>query len=162
VLIVVLFAPLVVLAVSPWVANTGLFYSGMIPAGAALLIGTRAGLVVSLLTPAVMASGLVLSSHPGLGTLFVIVLAVAVGAPSQLGWHGVGASLGPLAALALIDPPAVRLAQETVPAAHSPQGALVLAGLVLLGGLWATSIGRLLLRDFSVPRPRSVDLVAAV
>jgi hypothetical protein len=94
--------------------------------------------------------------------LFVIVLAAAVGAPSRLGWHGVGASLGPLAALALIDPPAVRLAQETVPAAHSPQGALVLAGLVLLGGLWATSIGRLLLRDFSVPRPRSVDLVAAV
>lgn len=162
VLIVVLVAPLVALAASPWAANTGPFYFGMMPVSAALLIGTRAGLVVSFLTPAVMASALVLSSHPGLGTLFMTVLAAAVGASSRLGWHGVGASLGPLAALALIDPPSVRLAHETVPAAHSPQGALVLAGFVLLGGLWATVIGRLLVRDFPVPRPRSVDLLAAV
>lgn len=128
-LVVVLVAPLVALAASPWAANTGLFYLGMITAVTGLLIGIRAALVVNLLTPAVMASGLVLSSHPGLGTLFMTVLTAAVGASSRLGWHGVGCSLGPLAALALIDPPAVRLAQETASPAHSLKCVLVLAAL---------------------------------
>src|SRR5919112_2697478 len=116
----------------------------MVPAVMGLLIGTRTALVANVLVPAGMVAGLVLSPHPLLGTLFMTVLAAVVGASSRLGWHGVGASLGPWVALALIDPPAVRLAQETVPAAHSPQSAMVLAGLALAGGLWATAIGRLL------------------
>jgi hypothetical protein len=44
-----------------------------------------------------------------------------------------------------------------VPAAHPPQGAMVLAGLALAGGLWATAVGRLLLRGFSVVGPGSGD-----
>jgi hypothetical protein len=112
VLIVVLVAPLVSIAASPWAADTGLFYAGMVSAVMGLLIGTRAALVANVLVPAGMVAGLVLSPHLPLGTLFMMVLVAVVGASSRLGWHGVGASLGPWVALALIDPPAVRLAQE--------------------------------------------------
>ena len=51
-LIVVLVAPLVAISASPWAADTGLFYAGMVPAVMGLLIGTRAALVANVLVPA--------------------------------------------------------------------------------------------------------------
>jgi hypothetical protein len=41
-------------------------------------------------------------------------------------------------------------------------GPIALAGLALAGGLWATAIGRLIMREVSVPRPRPVVPEAAV
>ncbi|WP_277213178.1 FUSC family protein [Isoptericola croceus] len=146
-------APMVGLSVSPWHANGSLWYLGMLPVVIGLFAGARVGFAAALVTPAFVGISLLLQDMPIVGALYMAAIGVATGFAALRGWHLMLSFAGPLAAFALIGDLDVGLPSGTVAAGASLTSGLVTVGFVLLGGLWAATLGQLLVRAFPVQPP---------
>ena len=143
--------PMVVVGFSPWHANTGLVYAGLLPAVTSLLISPRVAAGVALLTPALMFAGLMLGPHPWAGALLLAAVGAATGWVSRYGLATAGVFVAVQVALATIAQPTATFL--LVPSPTTVQNALEVAAYVLVGGMWVVVVGTLLLYDVPHQRP---------
>jgi Fusaric acid resistance protein-like len=140
--VAVCFLPVVVIALSPWGADSGLVYLGVLPALVALTEGPRVAAGTAVATPVVVLVGLLLSGSPLLGCLWMILVSLGVAWSYRSGCSSAATYVAIAAALALMTAPRSTLLAESASAWSS---AAVVAGLALFGGAWVVGIGRAML-----------------
>lgn len=151
--VVLVFAPLVAVAVSSWHAEAYLVFLALPPTLGGFLRSPRSAWLAAGLTTAGMAVGMVLSAHPVPGSLLVAVVCLAVAHGSRVGGTLMGTTATVPLVLALVAPPAIT---PWGIAAEDPMTAgrvLAAAGLVALGGVWTAAVVTVLLRGLRLPAP---------
>ncbi len=143
--------PMVAVGFSPWHANTGLVYAGLLPAVTSLLISPRVAAGVALITPALMFAGLVLGPTPWAGALLLAAVGAAAGWVSRYGLATAGTYVAVEVALATIGQPTATFLLVSSPTPL--RNAIEVAAYVLAGGMWVVVVGTLLLHDVPHRRP---------
>lgn len=160
-----LLAPVVALGLSPWRADSSLWYFGMLPAVMGLLAGPKAGYSAAGSTPLLMGAALALRHDPAAGGIFMAAIGVLVGFAALRGWNVMGAFSAPLVAMALIGAPSVVVpwedSQSSVAASSSLAAGLVFVAVIAIGGLWTTVIGEHIAPIVHLKPPATVPVHAA-
>jgi hypothetical protein len=151
--------PMVAVSFSPWHANTGLVYAGLLPAVTSLLISPRVAAGVALITPLVMFAGLMLGPTPWAGSMLLGVAGAATGWVARYGLASAGSFVAVQIALATIAQPSASFLLVSSPT--SAQNAFEVAAYVLVAGMWVVVVGTLLLYDIPHQRTAPISSQAA-
>jgi Fusaric acid resistance protein-like len=149
-----LFVPEVVIEFTSLRVDSALVIAGILPAIIGWTYAPRYALMAIPLAAVLNALAVLVFGHPLATTLLMVCIAVAVGLSALWGLH-------PVAAFAAIQPAIVVISgYHTVSVGTTTPGvvgqALIGAGVVIVGGLWAVLIGWALLRDESSGPPARV------
>lgn len=157
--LIVCFAPMIALLLSPWSSNAPLIYLGILPAIVALECGVRVAACAAVLTSLSVFVGLLVSDSVWLAALYIALACVGVAWAYTRGWEGPATYVASQAAMAAIAAPGTDLIDS---ASSSAASAAVVSAFVLGGGLWVSLVGRLLLADLphgSHDRPTRLALL---
>ncbi|WP_338176762.1 FUSC family protein [Candidatus Dormiibacter inghamiae] len=153
--------PEVVIEFTPWRADAALIIAGMLPALIGWTYAPRYALASIPVSAVLNALAMVVFGHPIITTLLMVLIAVMVGISALRSLHAVATFAAIQPAIAAISgPPTVSFSGTTPGLAGQ---ALVGAGVVVIGGLWAVLIGAMLLRNRSsgAPAPVPAPIVAS-
>lgn len=140
--------PLIAMFLSPARADAALAYIGLLPAFVALTAGPRVSLATAGGTGAAVFIGLLLSSNAWAAAIFMITLGLGVAWSYRHGWQAAATYVATQGALAAVAAPQASFVTDRP--ASSAASAAVVAGLVLVSGLWVSLMGFLFLHDVPV------------
>ncbi|MEV7974271.1 FUSC family protein [Cellulomonas sp. NPDC089187] len=159
--VLLLFAPLVAVAASPWHAEAYLVFLALPPTLGGFLLSPRMAWAGAGLTTAGMAVGVALSPWPVAGALVMAVACALVARGSRLGGILMGTTATTPLGLALVSPPTMSALGIEVGDPVTVTRVLAAAGFVALGGLWTALVLTVLARGLRTPEPRRESMVAA-
>ena len=146
--VVVMFLPMVAVALSPLRGDAFLVYVGILPTLVALSEGFRAAVLTAVATPAVFFVGLLIQGDALVGTIYLAVLCLGLAVAHRHGMAGAATYVVSQAALAVIARPT--MATLTFDEGSAAREAAAASALVLVGSAWVVLVGRLLLHDLPV------------
>ena len=154
VVLLLMFAPVLVVAASPWSQAASLLFLGLPPALLGFLTGPRFAWWGALITAAAFAAGMLLSPWPLAGAALVAVLSLGVAACAPGGRAAAAASAVVPVTLALVAPPTL---EAVAPDAGLALRTTAATAFVLVGGLWVAAVATGLLRSVPLPPVQRED-----
>jgi hypothetical protein len=149
-----LFIPDVVIEFTPLAPAASMVIAGILPAVIAWTYAPRYAIATIPISTLTNALAVLVFGHPMATTFLVLAIAIMVGVSALLGLHPVTIFVAVQPVITVISGYRIVSFDDTTPGTLGQ--ALICAGLVALGGLWAVLVGAILLRDESSGPPDPV------
>lgn len=153
--LLLVFAPVLVVSLSPWSQAASLPFMGLLPALLGGLVRPRDAWLAPIAAAGAVLVAVLLSPWPAAGAAWMALVGLGVAASAPTGRMSVAAAAAVPTALALVAPPTL---ENVVPGAGLALRAGATSGLVLAGGLWGAVVVTALRRHLPLPgRTPSAD-----